>query len=1667
MLKVTRPMVDLLVKKLKYWATTRSINLNCNPWNLNTRLDLKSMDKFCENFSKDFLDNLLNNQEFSLEFSIKNPMLSNTSSMFNEQSIFSLQNEDNLEEESTGDNDLKKKYAKMMTRCRSIFFQREDDIREHWYDTFWFWFPVVLVQDPASAWKVIQAPLLIWDLWISKTWKKDTYKITKNEDMTIWINEVLLWYLESNHWVKLSRLSDEMLDDGLIDSEELIEIISNLLKDFKVEEPEDDIFIDQPIEFPTSPTMKKNATTKPKVLISWVFSLYKKQKHSIIVDTEKVLEEFDWFFDSFDEWEENILEYDHSFSSVMTDPSQQWVLNRIDSSDWIVIQGPPWTWKSQTLTWIITNALDNQLKILVVCEKNTAMAVLKSNLTRIWLWDLAVIVENVWTNRKNVVNHVRDVTDNDYKIWVKENIYEYSSLITKAEELKVKINSKHDFLNKQLMKWRTWNHIVGQLFTLSHDSKEISKIYSRFKSLKLSFDFTDEEYSNLLDVVKNARELIDISIFESWWKNVNLEYIKSNSTKHISHWLNEDIPILKEKLQKVNKLSVIQQEKVKIINESAPEFKTLNWRLKESVSWYDYNHYHQVAKTVDLKVSDNIHQSLSRVTWLWSILDTLQWEISTVTSALKSRISESNRFKEQVSKTKNTERIDLTLNNADWKNKYQILIWSENWIERFYKEFVGLDWMNKTFMHWKVLNKISKKLKNYLIIGDLVKMDAFKKKTNGLYDSVENCLSILLVHGDESKKGYEKIYEIINGIKESIEMIKGIDKTYYSESWIGKTLSIWVWSIFSKKLSSLKKEFSKIEKLDDQLETLLEDSDFWIKVDSYKTLQESFKIIEDIESKIIAFEMNEKSIIDHWNWYLSWLLETKENNIKDLNLFEEYSASFKWKGWFKSDTEFHWSIREYINNDSNEYIKLIESDLEIINEIKNHISSNQDSVAIILAHQESLDKLENEYIKYLNWDACLIASTELTDVALFEYMWNSINFIESNKDSLNKYIVWKKFYHWLEPIPQKIIKHFLKNIKKEDLPDLKNISNDRERQLKVGYLEQLLIASKEDIADEEIDATIDELKEIILKIRRMQVSNIAKKRNDERSYRIDEYKMKYNSTVKQLYNKRWTWGEKRNSLRKIIDRDLWLFTSMFPVLMMNPSTACSTLPLKKDLFDLVIFDEASQIRLEDTFSCMLRWTKIIIAWDSHQTPPSRHFQASFVADGSDMDGEEDESDEYTDIEKDIIKNSAYKESLLEYGIETWFEITYLNSHYRSQHPALIDFSNAAFYKSRLIPMPAKNSYNIKPIQFIQVDWVYDNLNKININADEADAIIELLIKIWSEESDEHCWINWKPPGILIATFNVNQRNLIKEKLFNIKNWENPRDARIISLLEDNWMLVRNLENIQWDERDVVIISTTYWKKEDWSFAQRYWTLNQRVWYRYLNVLITRAKYKEYVFCSIPTNYYLNFREKIETKWSYDWVWAFYAFLSYCKAISEWDQENVDEILQVLRAGKEHSEHISYTESPFEEEVLYEIEKIVWTNRIIPQYKCWWFRLDFAIKDKNTWRPFIALECDGAAFHSSDIQYSHDLYRQSILENQWFTFIRIRSTDRWNDKDKVLDSIYNRLKKMNQIGDLNAETQPEQKNLYVEAQSEQKNLNDNKDENDVHEKNDEIVVEDYF
>jgi len=61
-------------------------------------------------------------------------------------------------------------------------------------------------------------------------------------------------------------------------------------------------------------------------------------------------------------------------------------------------------------------------------------------------------------------------------------------------------------------------------------------------------------------------------------------------------------------------------------------------------------------------------------------------------------------------------------------------------------------------------------------------MDAFKKKTNGLYDSVENCLSILLVHGDESKKGYEKIYEIINGIKESIEMIKGIDKTYYSES---------------------------------------------------------------------------------------------------------------------------------------------------------------------------------------------------------------------------------------------------------------------------------------------------------------------------------------------------------------------------------------------------------------------------------------------------------------------------------------------------------------------------------------------------------------------------------------------------------------------------------------------------------------------------------------------------------------------------------------------------------------------------------------------------------------------------------------------------------------------------------------------------------------------
>lgn len=477
-----------------------------------------------------------------------------------------------------------------------------------------------------------------------------------------------------------------------------------------------------------------------------------------------------------------------------------------------------------------------------------------------------------------------------------------------------------------------------------------------------------------------------------------------------------------------------------------------------------------------------------------------------------------------------------------------------------------------------------------------------------------------------------------------------------------------------------------------------------------------------------------------------------------------------------------------------------------------------------------------------------------------------------------------------------------------------------------------------------------------------------------------------NLAVENLYNKRASKRHKRLSLREIAKFDKDLFTSFFPIILTTPEVSSNLFKGCNQYFDIVMFDEASQLRLEETLPALLKGKQIIIAGDEHQMPPSNYFSKIF--DGS-LEDEDEVEEEVEKIKLNLENQLIDCESLLDFGTQLGFEKKYLDFHYRSKHPYLIDFSNYAFYNQRLKPLP--ESFDYVPIKFIAVNGTYSD----NSNDAEAETVLSILKNNIHRKPDE------KYPTIGIATFNISQRNLIISKITNRRKFDEHKEFndKIIEL-EENGLFIKNLENIQGDERDVIILSTTYGTNKESKFYHRLGAINHQKGYKLLNVIITRAKYKIYVCSSVPIEHFLDFRKYLISEGANNRRGIFFAYLAYAKAVSEQDEQARMMILNSLEENSSKKTSINFfnedLESPFEEEVYAALLDHFDSNKITPQLKFGGFRIDIVYNPKIQGKPKIAIECDGAKYHSSKEAYLYDLHRQKILEENGFVFHRIWS-----------------------------------------------------------------------
>jgi hypothetical protein len=353
-------------------------------------------------------------------------------------------------------------------------------------------------------------------------------------------------------------------------------------------------------------------------------------------------------------------------------------------------------------------------------------------------------------------------------------------------------------------------------------------------------------------------------------------------------------------------------------------------------------------------------------------------------------------------------------------------------------------------------------------------------------------------------------------------------------------------------------------------------------------------------------------------------------------------------------------------------------------------------------------------------------------------------------------------------------------------------------------------------------------------------------------------------------------GEKAIRLRQVVQRGRGIaggdpLFDVCPVWMVSPETAAQVFP-REPIFDVVVFDEASQCRLEEALPVLTRGKRVVIAGDPKQLPPTRFFETAFAA------SEDDE--EPTDDQGWFEQQQAEVEDLLTAALGLDAHQSYLDVHYRSKHAALIGFSNEHFYGSRLQPIPGHPSLRptVPPIRLVRVaNAVYAKRR----NEPEADAVVALVKELLSDR---------KPPSIGIACFNMVQRDLIVERLDDAA----AADAKFAKKLSEarervgagsfEGLFVKNLENVQGDERDHLIVSTTYGPDAAGKFRRQFGPLAMPGGGRRLNVLVTRARQQVHLVTSIPPEAYRILPDPADGQ-TPGGGWLLFAYLRYADALA--------------------------------------------------------------------------------------------------------------------------------------------------------------------------------------
>ncbi|WNM17259.1 DUF4011 domain-containing protein [Mesomycoplasma ovipneumoniae] len=430
-----------------------------------------------------------------------------------------------------------------------------------------------------------------------------------------------------------------------------------------------------------------------------------------------------------------------------------------------------------------------------------------------------------------------------------------------------------------------------------------------------------------------------------------------------------------------------------------------------------------------------------------------------------------------------------------------------------------------------------------------------------------------------------------------------------------------------------------------------------------------------------------------------------------------------------------------------------------------------------------------------------------------------------------------------------------------------------------------------------------------------------------------------------------------------------LLRKLKPCLMMSPLSVSSYIKNSDMEFDLVIFDEASQVKPESAIGAIVRAKQYIIAGDKEQMPPTNFFDT--------IPESEDEESDFTDF------NVSDYLSILDVS-QTFLKSYRLTWHYRSKFEELIQPSNIEIYNNDLVTFPtSQKPHDLQGIKLVKVE---NALYKERRNEKEADTVIEILDQILTKYQNKF--------SIGIVTTNSVQRNLIQSKLEKFKA-NKPYFSQFFSDESSTEIFVKNIESVQGDERDIIIFSLNFGPNEQNKVSLHFGAINQKNGYRRLNVAFTRAKYSTIMVTSLdPEQIDL---EKVRTRGA-----------SFLKKYLEIAKHNL--------FVENKSDNTSESQVSFEDSVYKELTNM--GLKVVKNVGYSDYKIDLAVLNPQNENSYLlGIQCDGSGYLKHKNARDREILWKNVLMSRGWNILRIWSLDWFQNRGSQLKKIKEIIKKL--------------------------------------------------